>query len=453
MPRLFGTDGVRGVFNQGLDPVEAAKLCMAIASYLGEGARVLVASDYRAGTEAVFHAGVAGLMGSGARVYDAGKIPTPALQLGVRELGFDAGVVFTASHNPPEYVGIKLAGGDGVEVSDSVEGEVEAIYFEQRFRRTPWSSVQHSLKRVEGVADLYVDRVASLVDADRIAARGYKAVVDSANSVASHTTPRILRKLGVKVVSINSDPSPLPSRPYEPTPETLTDLSATVKALGADLGVAHDSDADRAIFSTEEGEIVWGDRSAAIIAEHLADSGRSKGSARAVVTAVSTSEFVSQRLRLRGLEVRYTGVGIKRLSSELRRSGGLCAFEENGGFVYPEHQMVRDGGAKLVLFLEAMAFSGLRPSELLSRFPRVYTLKTKVRMDRERALKAVERVKGIFSGEEVLEIDGVRISGKGWWLLVRPSGTEPVLRIMLESTRKEEAKRILGKALSAAEGA
>lgn len=453
MPRLFGTDGVRGVFNQGLDPVEAARLCMAIASYLGEGSRVLVASDYRAGTEAIFHAGVAGLMSSGARVYDAGKIPTPALQLGVRELGFDAGVMFTASHNPPEYVGIKFVGSDGAEVDDSVEEEVEAIYFEQRFRRTGWGSVQHALKKVEGVADLYVERVVSLVDPGKIASKGYRVVVDSANSVALHTSPRILRRLGARVVSLNSDPSPVPSRPYEPTPETLGDLSAVVKAVGADLGVAHDSDADRAIFSTEGGEVVWGDRSAAIIAEHLIDSGRSRGVVRTVVTAVSTSEFVSQRLRLRGVDVRYTGVGIKRLSSELKRSGGLCAFEENGGFVYPAHQMVRDGGAKLALFLEAMAFSGLRASELFSRFPRVYTLKTKVKMERESALKAVEGVKRIFSGEGVLDIDGVRVLGKGWWLLVRPSGTEPVLRIMIESTSEEEAKKLLREVLSAVGGA
>jgi len=452
MPRLFGTDGVRGVFNRELGVVEAARLCMAIGSYLKPGSRVLVASDYRGGSEAVFHAGIAGLISSGVKVYDAGKVPTPALQLAVREMGFDAGVMFTASHNPPEYVGVKLVGPDGVEVGDRVEEEVESIYFESRFRRADYVEASHAVKRVEGVADLYVERIVSLVDAGRIASRGYRVVVDSANSVTAHTSPKILRRLGIRVVAINADPSPIPSRPYEPTPETLSDLSRAVRSLGADLGVGHDSDGDRAIFVSEDGEVHWGDRSASIIAIHLAETGRYTGSKR-VVTAVSTSEFVAEHLRRAGIGVSYTAVGIKRLVEGLRSSGGICAFEENGGFVYPLHISVRDGGAKLALFLEAMAYSGRRASELFSSFPRVYTVKTKVPMERAKALKAVEAVKSAYKGYEVVDVDGVRVATKGGWFLVRPSGTEPVLRIMLEARSEDEGKRLLEELLSIVRGA
>jgi len=452
MPRLFGTDGIRGVFNRGLGVAEAAGLCMAIGTYLTPGSRVLVASDYRGGTEAIFHAGVAGLISTGVKVYDAGKIPTPALQLAVREMGFDAGVMFTASHNPPEYVGIKLIGPNGVEVGDSVEEEVEDIYFESRYRRADYVGASHAVKRVEGVADLYIERIASLVDTGRIASKGYRVVVDAANSVTAHTTPKILRRLGAKAVTINADPSPTPSRPYEPTPDTLSDLSRVVRSIGADLGVGHDSDGDRAIFASEDGEIHWGDRSASIIAVHLAETGRYRESRR-VVTAVSTSEFVADHLRRAGIGVSYTAVGIKRLVEGLRTSGGICAFEENGGFVYPLHHSVRDGGAKLALFLEAMAYSGRRASELFSTFPRVYTVKTKVPMEREKALKAVETIKSAYKGYDAVDIDGVRIATKSGWFLVRPSGTEPVLRIMLEARSEEEGRRMLEELLSILRGA
>ncbi|HWQ16511.1 MAG TPA: phosphoglucosamine mutase [Sulfolobales archaeon] len=451
MPRLFGTDGVRGVFNKTLDVVEAARLCMAIGSYFAPGSRILVASDYRGGTEAIFHAGVSGLISSGVKVYDAGKIPTPALQLAVRELGFDGGVMFTASHNPPEYVGLKLVGPDGVEVSDSVEEEVEALYFESRFRRASYAEAWHGVRRLEGALDLYISRIVSLVDRDKIASKGYKVVIDPANSVTTHTSPEIMRRLGVKVITINADPSPQPSRHYEPTPDSLGDLSRVVRALGADLGVGHDSDGDRAIFVSEDGEIHWGDRSAFIIAKHLAESGRSKRPRR-IVTAVSTSEFVARAFKSRGFEVEYTAVGIKRLFEGIRRSGAMCAFEENGGFVYPEHLSVRDGGAKSALFLEAMAYSGERASQLFSQIPRVYIVKTKIPMDRDKALKAVEAVREVYRGSDTINIDGVRVNLKTGWFLVRPSGTEPVVRIMLEAVSRDEGDRILSELLSVIRG-
>ena len=451
MPRLFGTDGVRGIFNKTLDPVEAAKLCMAIGSYFNPGSRILIASDYRGGTDAILYAGVSGLISSGVKVYDAGKIPTPALQLAVRELGFDGGVMFTASHNPPEYVGIKLIGPDGVEVGDDVEEEVEAMYFESRFRRASYLEAWHGLRRLENAKDLYISRIVSLVDRERIASKGYRVVIDAANSVTAYTTPEILRRLGVKVITINADPSPHPSRHYEPTPDTLGDLSRVVRALGADLGIAHDSDGDRAIFVSEDGEVHWGDRSASIVAIHLAEN-RGKRPRR-IVTAVSTSEFVARALRSRGFDIEYTAVGIKRLSEGIRRTGALCAFEENGGFVYPEHLGTRDGGAKSVLFLEAMAYSGTRVSELFSLIPRVYIVKTKIPMERDRALKSIEAVGEAYRGSDPIRIDGVRVNLKNGWFLVRPSGTEPVLRIMMEAVNKDEGDRILGELLSIIGGA
>ncbi|MDT7888184.1 MAG: phosphoglucosamine mutase [Desulfurococcales archaeon] len=449
---MFGTDGVRGIFNKELGVVEVSKLCMAIGTYLKPGARVLVASDYRGGTEAIYYAGVAGLISTGVKVYDAGKVPTPALQLAVREMDFDAGVMFTASHNPPEYVGVKLVGSDGVEVGDNIEEEVEAIYYESRFRRANYVEASHMLRRVDGVSDLYVDSISSLVDSHRISSKGYKVVVDAANSVTAYTSPRILRRLGVKVIAINADPSPIPSRPYEPTPDTLTDLSRTVRSVEADLGVGHDSDGDRAIFASEDGTIHWGDRSASIVAIHLAETGRYRGD-RKVITAVSTSEYVAEHLKKAGIGVLYTAVGIKRLVEGLRRSGGICAFEENGGFVYPLFQSVRDGGAKLALFLEAMAYWNKRASELFSMFPRVYIMKTKIPMDRGRALKAVEAVKQSYKGFEIIDVDGVRVITRNGWFLVRPSGTEPVLRIMIESLREEEGRRLLDEVISIVRGA
>ncbi|MEM0283741.1 MAG: phosphoglucosamine mutase [Sulfolobales archaeon] len=444
MKRLFGTDGVRGVFNAEMDPFMAMRLAMAIGSYLKKGSRVLIGRDGRAGSETIYLAAAAGLIASGVKVYGTGITPTPALQINVRDRGYDAGVMVTASHNPPEYVGMKLVMSDGIEAPREVEEEIEKIFYEMSFRKIPWTEVQYSMARDDYVNEYYVEKVVELVDRDRIRSMNYKVVVDPANSSGLATTPEILRRLGVKVFTINADPSPIPWRLYEPTPDTITDLRSVTRELKADLGVAFDGDADRAMFVDRFGEAYWGDRDAILLSKHILLNRRSKMPKR-VVTAVSSSMLVEDLLKPYGVEVVWTRVGSVVIARELLRlGGGLCGFEENTGFIYPEHQYVRDGGAKTALMLEYMAFEKRGLDELMSELPKTYVIKTKSPTNPAKTEKVVEELKRMYSGERQITVDGVKVIGRDYWFLVRASGTEPVLRIMIEALSRETAERILG---------
>ncbi len=374
-------------------------------------------------------------------MYIAGLVPTPALQYAVRRHGFDGGVMVTASHNPPEYNGVKVIAGDGVEVPREAEREIEEIFFEGRWRLASWRSLIHEAQPWPGVLDDYVDAIASMVDGDVIRRRGFRVVVDPANSVGALATPRLLQRLGVKVYTVNGDLNPLfPGREPEPTPETLRETRRIVRELGADLGVGHDGDADRAIIIDERGEAWWGDRAGALLAAHVAE--KYPELPRRVYTGVSSSILVEEYLSRFNIEVRWTPVGSVVISRILMREGGVAGFEENGGYMHPIHQPVRDGAMTTALFLELMAVEKTRASELYARLPRYYAVKTKVPMPRDKALQAVEEVKKRYSGYRMVTIDGVKVIGDGWWFLVRPSGTEPVLRIMVEARTPEEAERL-----------
>ncbi len=443
MVKLFGTDGVRGVFNEDLDPEKALKIGMAIATYLPYRAKVLVGRDLRGGSYTIYSAVIAGLMSSGADVYEAGEVPTPALELSVRDGGFDAGVMVTASHNPPEYVGIKLVTKEGFEAPRWVEEEIEKIYFDLSFRRVSWSKVSEISRSYTGVIEHYINSIVDQVDVEKIRSKRYRVVVDPVNSVTYKTTPQILRRLGAKVLTINSDPSRFPSRNYEPTPENLDDLSTAVKAFNADLGVAHDGDGDRAIFADSSGKVIWGDRTAVIIAIHIAKN-RKHDKGDRVVTAVSSPPYIEDILEEYGIKVSWVRVGAPSIAQEMLKGDALCGFEENGGFIYPRHLLVRDGGMKLALMLEALSYENASLDKLLAIFPKVETVKTKIRIkDRDRAQKLISELVDRFANYQVMTIDGVKIISDEFWILVRLSGTEPVVRIMMEYKDKNIGEKIL----------
>ncbi len=442
MERLFGTDGVRGVINRDLIPEKILRLSQAIGTFFGEGSRILVGRDARAGGEMIENLVVAGLMSTGVKVYRAGLVPTPALQYVIKDQGFDGGVMITASHNPPEYNGIKVIDSDGIEISRDKEEVIEELYYTGRFNRVSWRELVEESKLYPYVNEIYVKAVVSHVDKELIRKRRFKIVVDGANSVGSITTPWVVRELGAKVYTVNGNIDPLFSgRNPEPTPDTLYETAEVVKEIKADFGVAHDGDADRAIVIDELGRIQWGDRTATVLAKYIAS--KHKDLPRRVFTAVSSSIIVEEVLKKMGVEVIWLPVGSIGISRALAREGGICGFEENGGFMYPLHHPVRDGAMTTALLLQLLAEENTTLSQLYDELPKYYAVKTKIPMSRDKALKAVEAVKEAFKNYRQITIDGVKVISSDYWFLVRPSGTEPLLRIMIEAKTKDKANELL----------
>lgn len=450
--KLFGTDGVRGIINTELNPEFVLRLGMAIGTFFGENSKILVGRDVRAGGYMVKSAVIAGLLSAGVKVYDADLAPTPAIQYVVKTSDFDGAVIATASHNPPQYNGVKVVDHDGIEISREKEREIEEIYFQQRFHKTKWYNLVYDVVKYPDVNDIYVKGVLEHVDKELIRKKNFKIVIDPANSVSVLTSPKIARELGVKVYTVNGHLDPLfHGREPEPTVDTLKETARIVASIGADFGIAHDGDGDRSIFIDDKGRVIWGDRSAVILAKYLLE--KHENGPRKIYTAVSSSTIIEEYLRDYNVEVVWLKVGSVDIARAMQeKKDALCGFEENGGFMYPRHQFVRDGGMTLALMLELLARWNKKLSELYDELPYMHTIKTKIPMKRETALKIVERIKNVYKKYRQVTIDGVKVLGDDFWFLVRPSGTEPVLRIMIEAKSREKAHKLLEEILEISRG-
>ncbi len=383
---------------------------------------------------------ISGLTATGCNVFFAGMASTPALQYAVKNHGMDGGVIITASHNPPEYNGIKAIWKDGIEISHEQEAEIENIYFQNTIVFAEWNKLgaKHELS---GVNDEYIEAIKKHVDTAKIAENRYHVVVDAANSVGGLATPKLLREIGCKVTTINANvDGTFPGRMPEPRPENLQEMSATVKAVGADLGVAFDGDADRSIFVGENGEIYWGDKTFAIVEKQfLLENPNAK-----IVTPVSSSTLVKDVAEAYKGEIVWTKVGSVTVSQTMKEVEAKLGGEENGGVFYGPHQAVRDGAMTTALLLGIMAKTGKKLSELVAEQPQYFIEKGKVACAEDKKEKVHRKLLEQVKGENVSTIDGVKI----WFedksaILVRPSGTEPTYRMYAEAKNQEKALKLI----------
>jgi phosphomannomutase/phosphoglucomutase len=437
--KLFGTNGIRGTANKELTPEKTTKIAMAIGTFFNKK-NLLLGYDARTSGPMLAKATIAGLTATGCNVHSAGMAPTPALQYAVKNHRMDGAVIITASHNPPEYNGIKVIWNDGIEISHQQETEIERIYFEGKHFFADWDKIgaEHDFAVAN---DEYIEAVKKHVNVPEIAQKHYHIVVDSANSVGSLAAPRLLRELGCKVITINANiDGTFPGRLPEPRPENLQELSTAVKAVKADFGVAFDGDADRSIFVGENGEVYWGDKTFAVIEKHfLMENPNEK-----IVTPVSSSTLIKDVAEAFKGELVWTKVGSVTVSQTMKKVKAKLGGEENGGVFYGPHQAVRDGAMTTALILGIMAKTGEKLSELITEQPKYFLEKGKVACPEEKKEKVLEKLIERVKGANVSTIDGVKI-----WLedksaiLVRPSGTEPVYRLYAEAKSHEKALKLI----------
>ncbi|WP_456368900.1 phosphoglucosamine mutase [Geoglobus sp.] len=429
---LFGTNGVRGIANTELTAELALDLGKTIGS-LRPGL-IAVGMDARISSPMLKSAVLAGIMSAGSDAVDVGITPTPALQYYVKVSKANAGVIVTASHNPREYNGIKFVGNDGVEFSREEDAEAERILLSKRFRRASWNEVGRVFE--DNANRVYVDGILERVNADAISEKRFRVAVDCGNGAASFTSPEILKRLDCEMYTINCYPDGrFPARPSEPVEENVWQLKDVVKAVKADLGVAHDGDADRATFVDEKGNFISEDVMLALMAKHYVE----RNGGGVVVTPVSTSKCVEDVVVEAGGEIIYTEVGSPVVAKVMKERNAVFGGEGNGGLIFPEHLLARDGGMSLAKVLELMAEEGKPLSELVKDVPRYYTLKTKVECRDKK--KLLEGLRAEF--EDANFTDGARIDFEDGWLLIRPSGTEPIARIFAEAKSEKRAKELL----------
>jgi phosphomannomutase/phosphoglucomutase len=439
MARYFGTNGVRGRINE-LTPELASGLARATGLYF-QGGKIILARDCRL-TGGVLHAAAAsGLVAAGCEVIDIGIASSPTAEFMVKKLGTSGCIIITASHNPPEWNGLKAVDRNGVAISKERGEEIERLLDAPPAPGTGAGSIT----AYERAAQDHIDAIAGHVDAGRIGQKKPKIVLDCGNGTASLIAPELMKMLGCQILSLNAHPDGrFPGRPSEPSEANVKGLVALVKSSRAEAGIAWDGDCDRVIFVDEKGGYVIGDRVFALsllwkAAELKAAGGKPEGD---VVTTVATSRAVEDVAGGLGLKTRYTAIGAPYLSEEMARGGAFMGGEEVGGVIWPEFSLAKDGiltGAKLA---EALCEKPL--SEWLADVPEYHNVKIKVGADAKEKAEIIARVKAETRSRklETIEVDGVRANLEDAWVIVRASGTEDYVRIFAEAKTAAGAKRL-----------
>jgi phosphomannomutase/phosphoglucomutase len=442
MTRLFGTNGIRGVVGEGMTADLAVGIGRAVGTFFN-GGPVALARDTRLSGPMLARAAASGLMSAGSSVIDLGVVPTPCAQYFVAKSGRVKGaLIVTASHNPREFNGLKAIDSRGMEMSREDEEAIEAIYFEGRFRVAPWSDVG-SIRSDDTAIHRYTEGILSKVDADEIRRRAPMVVLDSGNGAGCVVTPYLLRALGCRVLTLNGQPDgAFPGRMPEPTADHLGDLMRLVPEVHADLGIAHDGDADRATFVDETGAFVVGDKSLALLAGAAV-----RGRGGTVVTPVSTSSLLDDVVRPSGAKVVRTRVGSPIVGRTMFESGATFGGEENGGVIFPDHQLCRDGAMAAAKMIELIAHAGKPLSALLAALPQYHIQKGKVEVPVEKREAVLAQIVKLAKGRKVDTTDGVKILESDGSVLVRPSGTEPIFRVYAESKDPSRAKALLAEGL------
>ncbi|WP_407354876.1 phosphoglucosamine mutase [Methanolobus sp. WCC5] len=433
---FFGTNGVRGIANEYITPQLAIDVARSLGTYMGSQGVVAIGRDTRASGEMLKSAAIAGALSAGLTVVDVGVCPTPSVQYYVKEHA-DAGIVVTASHNPREYNGIKLIAGDGSELSREGEAEVEKIYYSKEFNAAPWNRTG-DLRHDSNANELYLQGIINSVDHELIRSKRFRVVADTGCGAGSVTLPFLLQRLGCEVITINGQvDGTFPWRNPEPTPDVLTELAELVRRTGANMGVAQDGDADRAVFFDENGNFIEEEVLLAMMAKYVLK--RKKGP---VVTPVSSSSRMLDVAKEAGVELIWTAVGSINVARKMMETGAVFGGEGNGGLIFPEHQYCRDGAMACAKFLEIIA-NGQNLSELARSVPSYFNSKTKIRSEDLPATMEKVRKEVLSKDNEVDTTDGVKIWFEDGWVLIRPSGTEPIIRIFAESKTKERADALM----------
>ena len=429
--KLFGTSGIRGLVGSEVTCELALNVGKSLARYLGNEGTVVLGYDTRTTNQMLDQAICAGLLESGISVVKIGMVPTPLVGYATEKLDADAGVMLTASHNPSPYNGIKLWNRNGMAYTSKQESEIEEIYANRDYISVTWDRVG-KLSVNEEIKGRYIDDLVAMVDIRK----GLKVVIDCASGAGSEISPLVFRKAGCEVTTLNSQPDGFfPGRNPEPNEENLQTLMKTVVAIGADLGIAHDGDADRMITVDEKGNVSPFDSLLALISKEFDGD---------IVTTVDAGLCMDESVKGKVLR---TAVGDVNVAEVIIEENAAFGGEPSGTWLHPDFCMCPDGILSGLRMAEIVSRDG-KLSKLLEQIPSYPNIREKITCSKEAKVRVMENMEELLKDAfddiaDVNSLDGVRLTfADDSWVLVRPSGTEDYIRITLESRDEGRAEEI-----------
>ncbi len=440
MAKFFGTNGIRGVFSEDFTLEFVHDMTLAIGTYFERGP-VLIGYDGRASSPIICKVVSSALNSIGIDCNVAGIVPTPCLEFAVKSLGYSGGIMITASHNPPQYNGIKPAAKDGVEISREDELVIEDIYLKKSWITNPskWGTTESEERTIE----TYLNGILSHIDSKLIESKKFRVVLDLGNGAQTVSAPDFCKKLHCETFLVNENiDGNFSGRGSEPTPQNLSILSKTVTENNADVGIAFDGDGDRSIFCDNKGDILTGDKSALVLTQHILK----KNPNSLVITCLNSGSNIEKIAETFNSKVIRTKVGSVEVSRKMVLTDALIGFEENGGFMYGKHNQVRDGCMTLGLMLDLLATSGKSLSDEISLLPPSFTTKDKILCPSEKVTELISSLKEEFPSSDVTDGIKITVDPKNW-VMVRPSGTEPIIRVYAEAESQEKLDSLMSEYL------
>jgi len=432
---IFSPSGIRGIFNKSFTLHDAINFSVAFAETLREGG-IVVGRDTRPSGEPITNAVVAGLNSVGRDVFDVEVAPTPTILHAVRDLKAAGGIIISASHNPPEWNALKLAGPDGILLGGDAYKQIQKKVKEGSYGGTP---SRFGFRRFCNPFRRYFESIINYIDDRKLKSRLLKVAVDAGGGAGALVTPRLLRKLGCKVRTIHCCIDGFFPRPLEPTQESLNDLSRFVVSTGSDVGFAHDCDADRMVCVSEDGSVLRPDEGFAIIIDGILR----ENPGGLIVTNVASSmlvEDVAERYDAKVLRVAVGEVNV--VKAMMKHKAKVGGEGSSGGVIIPEVHYVRDGPLACAKMVEILAETGMSVSEILNEYSRYYLKRVKLSYPQNLSEKIIREIVSRHRDEDLDLTDGVKLCRGKEWILVRPSRTEPKIRVWAEARSPERAEQL-----------
>ncbi len=437
---MTGVSGVRGIFAQNLDPMIAMRFAARFGQYIKADmpfATIVVGRDSRTTGQVMLNAVKSALMGVGCDVIDIGIVATPTVLLNVKRFNAQGGIAITASHNPPQWNAMKFVDSDGMFLSPQRANEFLSSVDEDILWQD-WQHIGHSRYQDDAIR-YHIDKVLgiSYLDIEQIRRRRFKVVLDSVNGAGGLISPILLKELGCEVILINEEPSGIFAHAAEPLNENLKQLEEAVKIHQADLGFATDPDVDRLSIVNELGECI-GEELSVVLAQ-LFVLPKIKGD---IVVNLSTSMLSDHVAKLHNVKVHRTKVGEINVGKKMQELKSPIGGEGNGGIICPEVNYTRDAVAGMALILGLLAQSGKTVSHWQTELPKYYFAKAKMEVEPKHMDAIMQKVPSLFAELDIDSQDGIKATADDWWIHIRKSGTEPIIRIYVESPELQRSEDI-----------
>lgn len=425
---MVGVSGVRGIIGEGLRPEIITRFAAALGTYLGPGP-VIIGKDTRPSGQMVENAVIAGLMSVGTNIINIGIAPTPTIQFAVKKQGLPGGIIISASHNPEQWNAIKFLGREGILLNQEQGIEVVEIAESQNVRHCDWNKLG-TITQFDGALNEHIDAILKLqfIKLSQIRRKKFKVVIDCINGAGSIILPKLLKRLGCKVIPLNCSLSGIFPRNPEPSGNNLRTLCREVKKHKADIGFATDPDGDRLAVVDEKGKF-WGEEYTLVACvDYFLRSKKSP-----VVINVSTTMAIEDTAEQYQCPVYRAKVGEINVIQKMIESGSEIGGEGNGGVIIPAHHYGRDSLAAIILILQSLTDQNLNASKLRASFPNYHIIKDKITVDGIYLSKITQNLEKSVKGHRIDKTDGLKIIGPDWWVHFRKSNTEPIIRLIIEA--------------------